>query len=69
MRQVAVLDRLLVMLPQAWEEYRDRGVALEALGRMREAAQDFETYLAQAQQADDAALVSERLSVLRRTLM
>lgn len=68
-RQVAVLDRLLVLLPQAWEEYRDRGVALEALGRMREAAQDFETYLAQAQQADDADLVSERLSVLRRTLM
>lgn len=68
-RQVAVLDRLLVLLPQAWEECRDRGLALEALGRMREAAQDFETYLAQAQQADDAALVSERLSVLRRTLM
>lgn len=70
MRQVAVLDRLLlVLLPQAWEEYRARGLALEALDRMREAAQDFETYLAQAQQADDAALVSERLSVLRRTLM
>ena len=68
-RQVAVLDRLLVLLPQAWEEYRDRGLALAALGRMHEAAQDFETYLAQAHQAEDAGLVSERLNVLRRTLM
>lgn len=68
-RQVAVLDRLLVLLPQAWDAYRDRGLALEVLGRMREAAQDFETYLARAPQADDAALVSERLNVLRRTLM
>ncbi len=68
-RQVAVLDRLLVLLPQAWEEYRDRGLAMAALGRMHEAAQDFETYLAHAHQADDAELVSERLNVLRRTLM
>ena len=68
-RQVRVLDRLLVLLPQAWEEYRDRGLAMAALGRMHEAAQDFETYLAHAHQADDADRVSERLNVLRRTLM
>jgi regulator of sirC expression with transglutaminase-like and TPR domain len=67
-RVVAVLDRLLVLLPQAWLEYRDRGLAHAELGQSRLAVQDLEVYLVQAREAPDRQEVAERLAGLRRTL-
>lgn len=66
-RFVMVQDRLIVLLPDAWSEYRDRGLALAELGRTSEAASDLETYLAQARDALDLDAIAERNAELRRT--
>jgi regulator of sirC expression with transglutaminase-like and TPR domain len=67
-RLVAVQDRLLVLLPQAWDEYRDRGLVHAELGQVRPAVRDLETYLIQTRDGQDRQLVSERLAQLRRSL-
>lgn len=64
-RLLAVLERLVVLLPQAWEERRDRGFAKAELGRAAGAAEDLETYLARCPQADDAPAVQRRVIELR----
>jgi regulator of sirC expression with transglutaminase-like and TPR domain len=67
-RVVAVEDRLLVLLPQAWGEYRDRGLAQAELGLLAPAVQDLETYLGQAGEGEDLPAIAERVAELRRTL-
>lgn len=67
-RFVAVEDRLLVLLPQAWDEYRDRGLALAELGRLAPAVQDLETYLGRAGEGGDTGEIARRLAALRREL-
>ncbi len=53
-RQQAVLQRLVVLLPEAWELRRDRALVLAALGQTRAAADDLGTYLARCPAAEDA---------------
>nr|WP_315244952.1 tetratricopeptide repeat protein [uncultured Albidiferax sp.] len=65
-RLLPVLNRLLVLLPDAWSEYRDRGLAHAALGHTRPAVIDLEKYLLCSQDALDLDSISERLSSLRR---
>ena len=65
-RLIAVLDRLLVLHPQAWTEYRDRGMAWAEQGESQRALADLETYLAHAQDALDLDAVADRLADLRR---
>lgn len=67
-RLAAVHDRLLVLLPESWDEYRDRGLTRVELGRAREAVQDLETYLVHAAQQPDAHDITKRLIALRRAL-
>ena len=67
-RQVAVQDRMLILLPQAWDEYRDRGLVHAELGHARQALQDLETYLAHAGEGQDRQALVERLAGLRRAL-
>ena len=67
-RLVAVEDRLLVLLPQAWEEYRDRGLAQAELGLLGLAVRDLEIYLDRAAAGDDAGRIAERVAELRRAL-
>lgn len=61
----AVLDRLVVLLPQAWEERRDRGLAHAALGHRDLAAADLAAYLEQRPDAEDAATLRLRLAEWR----
>ncbi len=61
----ATLDRLIVLLPDDWAEYRDRGAVLAEQGRTREAVADWETYLQYAGDRPDAELIARRLAVLR----
>ena len=61
-RLLAVMDRLVVLLPQAWEERRDRGLTRAELGLDESAAIDLAAYLANAHGADDHAAISERLA-------
>ena len=67
-RLVAVQDRLIVLLPEAWSERRDRGLARAELGRGSEAVEDLELYLARAQDALDRDLIMARVAELRRAL-
>jgi regulator of sirC expression with transglutaminase-like and TPR domain len=50
-----------VLLPQAWEERRDRGLVRAELGQDEAAAQDLLVYLKQMPQADDTQALRERL--------
>lgn len=64
-RLVPVLDRLIILLPESWSEYRDRGLALAEQGLTREALVDLETYLTQAHDALDVDAIAERVANLR----
>jgi regulator of sirC expression with transglutaminase-like and TPR domain len=66
-RLIPVLDRLIVLLPQAWPEYRDRGLALAQMGNNRQAALDLETYLANAPDRLDTDVVTAQVAELRKT--
>lgn len=67
-RLIQVLDRLIVLLPEAHIEYRDRGLAWAEKGEARRAVEDLEHYLARADDALDIDAVSMRVSELRREL-
>jgi regulator of sirC expression with transglutaminase-like and TPR domain len=60
-RLAAVLDRLVVLLPEDWDERRDRGLARAELGRFDEAAADVGSYLDHRPEAEDAILLQRRL--------
>lgn len=65
-RLLAVQQRLVVLLPQAWEERRDRGLALAELGHHDDAVQDLADYLEHAGAVPDRKAIAERLAELRR---
>ena len=64
-RLVAVQDRLIVLLPQDWHEYRDRGLAYAELGHAENAVADLLTYLDHAGETADRASLQARLTALR----
>jgi regulator of sirC expression with transglutaminase-like and TPR domain len=61
-----VLQRLVVLLPQAWEERRDRGLVHAELGHVDEAVSDLRAYLEHVSDAPDRAMVAQRLAALPR---
>ncbi|WP_114968718.1 SirB1 family protein [Rhodoferax ferrireducens] len=65
-RLVAVQDRLIVLLPQAWAEYRDRGLAQAEVGHSGRALEDLETYLVNAPAGVDTEAIALRVAELRR---
>ncbi|WP_431273731.1 SirB1 family protein [Variovorax ureilyticus] len=65
-RAIAVQDRLVALLPEAWGEYRDRGLAHAEQGNSALAVRDLETYLAHAEEALDIDTIAERVAALRR---
>ena len=65
-RLLAVQQRLVLLLPLAAEERRDRGLTWAELGRPTEAADDLAAYLADRPEAKDAQALRERLAELRR---
>jgi len=65
-RLLAVQQRLVVLLPQAWEERRDRGLAWAELDEPAAAADDLQAYLEHRPEADDARAIAERLVELRQ---
>jgi regulator of sirC expression with transglutaminase-like and TPR domain len=64
-RLLAVCERLVVLLPQAWDERRDRGLTRAELGERSGAAEDLELYLQHLPDAEDATALRERLVGLR----
>jgi regulator of sirC expression with transglutaminase-like and TPR domain len=67
-RLIAVQDRLIVLLPQAWPEYRDRGLAHAEARHPGHALEDLETYLANAGAVADRAAITARAAELRRAM-
>jgi regulator of sirC expression with transglutaminase-like and TPR domain len=65
-RLLQVQQRLVVLLPQAWEERRDRGLAFAELGFDEAAASDLAVYLERAGDVPDRALIADRLAALGR---
>ena len=65
-RLIAVLDRLVVLLPQSWDERRDRGLALAELGRSDLALIDLNLYLEHATDAQHRAGIAARLAEVKR---
>ncbi|HEY9067768.1 MAG TPA: tetratricopeptide repeat protein [Burkholderiaceae bacterium] len=66
-RLLAVLQRLVVLLPQVWEERRDRGLVYADVGDDVAAARDLTLYLENAPDAQDRQAIAERLARLGRT--
>jgi regulator of sirC expression with transglutaminase-like and TPR domain len=66
-RLLAVQQRLVVLLPDAWEERRDRGLAYAELGQYGMAVDDIDTYLVHRPRAEDAVPLRERLDSLRKS--
>jgi regulator of sirC expression with transglutaminase-like and TPR domain len=65
LRLLAVLDRLIILQPDGWSEYRDRGLANAELGHANAAVPDLETYLTHAEDALDIDAIAERVAELR----
>jgi regulator of sirC expression with transglutaminase-like and TPR domain len=65
-RLIAVQDRLIILLPKAWAELRDRGLAYAELGNHALAVPDLVAYLNQAEDALDMDAIAERVDELRK---
>lgn len=66
-RLIAVQDRLIVLQPQAWPEYRDRGLAHAGQGHFRPALADLERYLAHAPDVDDRGAIAWQVAEMKRS--
>ena len=64
-RELAVINRLLVLLPESWSDYRERAQVLLQLGQIDGALSDFETYLQAARDASDAEAVRAQIAKLQ----
>jgi regulator of sirC expression with transglutaminase-like and TPR domain len=67
-RALAASERILLLVPDALDELRDRGALYARLGQASAAVHDWEAYLRRAPQAPDAAAVRARLRALRQAL-
>jgi len=65
-KSLAAVERILLIVPQAVGERRDRGILYYQLGRWSEACQDLEAYLASSLQARDGELIRKLLNRMGR---
>lgn len=65
-RELAVLNRLVILLPQSWGDRRDRGLVHAQLGDLPQALLDLEAYVDNATDAGDVAWVTDQLRELLR---
>jgi regulator of sirC expression with transglutaminase-like and TPR domain len=65
---LAVQERLVVLLPECWPEYRDRGLAHALLGNHAQALSDLECYSVYAHDAVDVEAIGRQMELLRRQL-
>jgi regulator of sirC expression with transglutaminase-like and TPR domain len=65
-RMLAVQERLVVLLPESWPEYRDRGLAHAELGHTDQAVADLECYLVHSDDLVDVDAIADRVDELRR---
>jgi len=63
-RLLGIAERLVILLPEAWEERRDRGLVHAALGARFPAMADLAGYLEHAPDAPDRPAIRKRLAEL-----
>ncbi len=66
-RLLAVQERLIVLLPESWTEYRDRGLAHAELGHTEQALADLECYLVHAEDEVNLDAIADWVDALRRS--
>jgi regulator of sirC expression with transglutaminase-like and TPR domain len=66
-RLLAVQERLIVLLPESWTEYRDRGLAHAQLGHTEQALADLECYLVHADEHINLDAIADWVDALRRS--
>jgi regulator of sirC expression with transglutaminase-like and TPR domain len=66
-RMLNVLERLVVLLPEAWSERRDRGLVFAELGQKLEALRDLQIYLQAEPSAPDHDALRNRIEELAST--
>ncbi len=64
-RELAVINRLLVLLPESWSDYRERAQVFVQLGALDEALADLNTYLHAQYEASDAEAVRAQILQLQ----
>lgn len=64
-KALSIVDRLLILDPQAATEIRDRGLLSSQLKRFAEATADLERYLRLAPEAEDAEVIRDHLRSMR----
>lgn len=64
-RALSIIERILLVAPDALEERRDRGALLAQLGHYSEAIKDVQAYLKRAANAPDAERVREQLQKIQ----
>jgi len=67
-RVVAVIDRLIVLMPEAGREWRDRGIAWSSMGDFRRGLADWERYLTDFPDAPDHEQVKTQFRRVRQKL-
>ena len=65
-RMTTVCDRLIVLWPQGWTEYRDRGLLHAELGHLGQALSDLQTYVMRCGDGLDLDVIAGRLAALRQ---
>jgi len=65
-KTLSVIERALLITPEAPSEIRDRGLVYAALERFNLAITDLETYLHQEPQAKDADTIKKKLAELKQ---
>ena len=68
-RMIPVQDRQIALNPDAWSEYRDRGLAFAELGKATAAVRDFDVYLLNVTEAPDVKAIALRAQELRRAVL
>ena len=68
-RAVAVVDRLLLLHPDALWELKDRGLLYYRLGAFTPALADLRAYLRKEPEAEDKGLIEYHIELCQRTLM
>jgi regulator of sirC expression with transglutaminase-like and TPR domain len=67
-RALAASERILLLVPDALGELRDRGLLHARLGQTAAEVRDWEAYLQHAPEARDSTVVRDRLRALRQAL-
>lgn len=65
-KTLSVIERALLITPEALNEVRDRGLVNAALGQINPALADLESYLRRAHEAKDAEAIKEKITQLKQ---